>query len=136
MAQTTRKFFLFLLGTAGFIGLGGIQATAFASEADLHIPELNTAYTIFGMNVTGSGLLLAGMGVAVLGMIFGLIEFMRIKALPAHKSMLEVSHLIYETCKTYLFQQGKLWWCSRPSSAPASSTTSWCSSTWSCHACC
>jgi K(+)-stimulated pyrophosphate-energized sodium pump len=40
-------------------------------------------------------------------MLFGLFEFLRIKKLPAHKSMLEVSGLIYETCKTYLFQQGK-----------------------------
>ena len=47
------------------------------------------------------------MVIAVLGMLFGLMEFFRIKKLPAHKSMLEVSDLIYETCKTYLFQQGK-----------------------------
>src|ERR1700677_557479 len=47
------------------------------------------------------------MVIAALGMLFGLMEFLRIKKLPAHKSMLEVSALIYETCKTYLFQQGK-----------------------------
>ena len=41
-------------------------------------------------------------------MLFGLMEFIRIKRMPAHKSMLDVSALIYETCKTYLFQQGKL----------------------------
>jgi len=45
--------------------------------------------------------------IIVLGMLFGLWQFMRIKKLPAHYSMLSVSHIIYETCKTYLFQQGK-----------------------------
>jgi K(+)-stimulated pyrophosphate-energized sodium pump len=58
--------------------------------------------------MAGTTLLGAGMVVAVLGAIFGLIEFMKIKKLPAHQSMLDVSALIYETCKTYLLQQGKL----------------------------
>lgn len=84
-----------------------IRNTAFASEAELHIPELTTTYHLFGAVLAGTQILRWGMGVAILGMIFGLIEFLRIKKLPAHKSMLEVSNLIYETCKTYLLQQGK-----------------------------
>jgi K(+)-stimulated pyrophosphate-energized sodium pump len=90
------------------LGVLCLQGQAFASEAELHIPDLSTTYTIFGSTVAGTTILGAGMVVALLGMVFGLIEFMRIKKLPAHDSMLEVSNLIYETCKTYLFQQGKL----------------------------
>ncbi len=86
----------------------GLKSNAFASEAELHIPALNTTYNLFGATVDGTTLLGAGMVVAFLGMIFGLIEFLRVKNLPAHRSMLEVSHLIYETCKTYMYQQAKL----------------------------
>ncbi|MEK6579620.1 MAG: sodium-translocating pyrophosphatase [Bdellovibrionota bacterium] len=81
---------------------------ALASEAELHIPELNTTYEIFGSTISGTSILGWGMVVCLLGMGFGLIEYLKIKRLPAHESMLEVSNLIYETCKTYLFQQGKL----------------------------
>src|SRR5690606_3909351 len=49
----------------------------------------------------------SGLVVCVLGLIFGLMEFNAIRRLPAHKSMLDISSLIYETCKTYLLQQGK-----------------------------
>lgn len=86
----------------------GMSTSAFASEAELHIPALNNTFNLFGSTIEGSTLLGWGMGVAILGMVFGLIEFNRIKNMPAHRSMLEVSNLIYETCKTYLFQQGKL----------------------------
>jgi len=86
----------------------GVQHAAFASEAELHIPALNTVYHLFGSTYEGTTLLGYGMVIAALGMIFGFLEFLKIKKLPAHKSMLEVSSLIYETCKTYLFQQGKM----------------------------
>ena len=86
----------------------GLSASAFASEAELHIPELNNTFNVFGMSMTGTGILSAGMVVAVLGMIFGYVEFLKIKKAPAHQSMLDISSLIYETCKTYLLQQGKL----------------------------
>ena len=99
--------FLFTILIA-FAGLATLSTSAFASEAELHIPELNVMYTLFGMSVTGTQLLGWGMVVGFLGMIFGLVEFMKIKNLPAHKSMLDVSALIYETCKTYMLQQGKL----------------------------
>src|SRR4051812_22671740 len=84
------------------------SASAFASEAELHIPELHYTYHLFGSEVAGSTLLGWGMVVAVLGMVFGIVEYFRIRNLPVHRSMLEVSNLIYETCKTYLLQQGKL----------------------------
>jgi K(+)-stimulated pyrophosphate-energized sodium pump len=81
---------------------------AFASELDLQIPVLDTSYTLFGTPVSGVALLMAGLGVCVLGMLFGLAMFNQVKALPAHKSMLDVSAIIYETCKAYLLQQGRL----------------------------
>ena len=91
------------------VGLSLLFATsALASEAELHLPELTTTYQLFGSTVSGNTLLFWGLIVGICGMIFGLIEAARIKSLPAHQSMLEVSELIYETCKTYLLQQGKL----------------------------
>lgn len=80
---------------------------AFASEADLKIPDLGVTFQIMGNTVSGTTILYVGIVVSVLGLLFGLVEFNAIKKLPAHKSMLEVSELIYETCKTYLLQQGK-----------------------------
>lgn len=82
---------------------------AFASELDLVIPNLATAnYSIFGYNVTGNELLLGGMGICLLGMIFGLWEFFSIKKMPAHTAMLKVAETIYATCTTYMKQQAKL----------------------------
>ena len=48
---------------------------------------------------------MGGIGVCALGLVFGLLNFTRLKRLPVHASMLEVSELIYETCKTYLITQ-------------------------------
>lgn len=84
------------------------SASAMASEIDLNVPSLDVPYNIFGWSVTGAELLLYGMGICVLGMIFGLAEFLMIKKMPAHKLMLDVSNTIYETCKTYMKQQAKL----------------------------
>src|ERR1700730_15521415 len=84
-----------------------LSLPAWASEADLKIPDLKLNMDIWGSSLPGDTILFAGIGVCVLGMIFGLIEFVRIKNLPVHKSMREISELIYETCKTYLLQQGK-----------------------------
>lgn len=82
---------------------------AWASELDLLIPPLSKAtYSIFGYEFNGDSLLIAGMGICLLGMIFGLWEFLSIKRLPAHKSMLKVSETIYATCTTYMKQQAKL----------------------------
>ncbi len=96
------SFALAMLLTVAF------SASAMASEIDLNVPSLDVPYDIFGWSVTGAQLLLYGMGICVLGMIFGLAEFLMIKKMPAHKSMLDVSNTIYETCKTYMRQQAKL----------------------------
>ncbi|MBE6452209.1 MAG: sodium-translocating pyrophosphatase [Alphaproteobacteria bacterium] len=84
------------------------SAQAMASEIDLKVPSLDVAYNIYGWSVTGSELLLYGMGICILGMFFGLAAFLQIKKMPAHQLMLNVSNTIYETCKTYMKQQAKL----------------------------
>ena len=73
-------------------------------EAHLVLPDLSQAH-FFGVN--GRTLLEAGLGVCVLGLLFGLISYRQLRKLPVHQSMLDVSTLIWETCKTYLFTQGK-----------------------------
>lgn len=74
-----------------------MPAVTLASEADLKIPEAIKSQSIlyWGFLITG------------LGLLFGLYQFMRVKKLPAHKSMLEIADVIYKTCQTYLKQQGK-----------------------------
>jgi len=84
-----------------------VSSVAMASEIELHIPDLNISFDVMGNVLTGNTILTTGIVVCLLGIAFGFFEFTRIRALPAHKSMLEVSNLIYETCKTYMIQQGK-----------------------------
>jgi K(+)-stimulated pyrophosphate-energized sodium pump len=76
-----------------------MPALSFASELDLQLPTLDASQR---------QLLYIGMGVCVAGMAFGLMMFNQVKNMPAHKSMLDVSHIIYETCKAYLLKQGQL----------------------------
>jgi len=90
------------------IALAAAARTALASELDLQIPPIETTYTIFGSSVSGHTLLYAGFAVCVLGLVFGFWQYTRVKSLPVHESMREVSDIIYETCKTYLLQQGRL----------------------------
>ncbi len=81
-----------------------MQQQQAGGEANLIVPDLSGA--VF-MGVEGTTLLLWGMGVCVLGLLFGLVIYRQLQRLPVHGSMLEISELIYETCKTYLIQQGK-----------------------------
>jgi len=74
-------------------------------EASLVLPDLNQATFLFGLG--GRTLLMVGLLVSALGFLFGLVIFMRLRDMPVHKAMREVSELIYETCKTYLATQGK-----------------------------
>lgn len=96
------------LALAFLLTMGFLSGNALASEIDLKIPSLDVGYNIFGHAITGSQILFYGMWICVLGMIFGFWEFIKIKKMQAHKSMLAVSHTIYETCKTYMKQQAKL----------------------------
>lgn len=73
------------------------SAAAFGSEADLVVPD-----AIKEQSILYWGFLICG-----LGLLFGLYQFMKVKKLPAHKAMLDVSEVIYKTCSTYLKQQGK-----------------------------
>src|SRR5438067_260239 len=79
-------------------------------EANLILPDLGQ---VNFLGVNARSLLMGGIGVCALGLVFGLLNFTRLKRLPVHASMLEVSELIYETCKTYLITQirfiGILW---------------------------
>ena len=72
--------------------------TAFASEADLSIPNLSDTQNLF---------LVIGIIICLLGVVFGFVQYGSVKKVRAHKSMLDVSETIFKTCKTYLSQQGK-----------------------------
>jgi K(+)-stimulated pyrophosphate-energized sodium pump len=73
-------------------------------EANLVLPDLSQAEF---QGINGRSLLMSGLLVCVLGLAFGMVIYTQLKNLPVHRSMLEVSELIYETCKTYLITQGK-----------------------------
>src|SRR5450432_3179449 len=74
-------------------------------EATLVLPDLGSVN--FLGSTPGSTLLSSGLVVCLLGLAFGLVIYRQLKNMPVHKSMLEISELIYETCKTYLVTQGK-----------------------------
>jgi len=82
-----------LLGLAAFLA----PAITFASEADLVIPD----------NMKNQNILYWGFLITIAGFMFGLYQFLKVKKIKAHKSMLDVAQVIYETGKTYLIQQGK-----------------------------
>jgi len=78
-----------------------------AGEADIKIPDL-TQVRFEGLgNISGIALMYFGILMCAVGAVFGLFQYKQTKALPVHESMSNVSHTIWETCKTYLFQQGK-----------------------------
>jgi len=85
-----------------------VASAAQASEADLSIPDLREgSFNIFGMTISAWNLLFGG-AIVITGTL-GISLYLRtqIHALPAHKSMLDVAEIIFQTCKTYLIQQGK-----------------------------
>src|SRR5438034_818655 len=90
----------------GFITL--LAATgAHASEGAIKIPPLD-AVKFDGLGgVSGAALMYGGLLICLIGAVFGLVQYKQTKALPVHKSMGDVSNTIWETCKTYLFTQGK-----------------------------
>jgi K(+)-stimulated pyrophosphate-energized sodium pump len=73
-------------------------------EANLVLPDLSSVH-FFGL--TGHNLLMIGLLFCAAGLLFGLVIFEQLKNMPVHRSMREMSELIYETCKTYLVTQGK-----------------------------
>ena len=89
------------------ICLSAFTSSAFAGEADIKIPDLTTVKFSGLGGVSGIALMYFGIVMCAIGAIFGLVQYMQTKALPVHESMGNVSNTIWETCKTYLFQQGK-----------------------------
>jgi K(+)-stimulated pyrophosphate-energized sodium pump len=83
---------------------GGAPVQHAGGEANLVLPDLGS---VEFQGINGRTLLLGGLGVCVLGLMFGLVIYNNLKNLPVHRSMLEISELIYETCKTYLVTQGR-----------------------------
>jgi len=92
------------LVAAGFFGLA---MAGFAGEADIKVPDL-TQVSFEGLGgVSGTALMYLGIFICLVGAAFGLVQYLQTRALPVHKVMADVSNSIWETCKTYLFQQGK-----------------------------
>jgi K(+)-stimulated pyrophosphate-energized sodium pump len=82
-------------------------SAAYAGEADIHIPSL-TDVKFDGLGgMSGLTLMYFGIVMCGIGAVFGLFQYKQTKGLPVHESMGNVSNTIWETCKTYLFQQGK-----------------------------
>jgi K(+)-stimulated pyrophosphate-energized sodium pump len=84
----------------------GLSANLHASEADIRIPDLRTI-TFFDGALSGTAILMIGLVVCALGTIYGWMQYIQTRNLQVHSSMAAVSQVIWETCKTYLFQQGK-----------------------------
>jgi len=96
-----------VIATLTLLGKGAAFAApveAAGGEANLKLPDL-TQVQFLGMN--GHALLMYGPLFCILGMVFGFFMYVHLKGLPVHRSMKEVSQLIWETCKTYLINQGK-----------------------------
>jgi K(+)-stimulated pyrophosphate-energized sodium pump len=93
-----------LLATAGRALAPQAHSAHGGGEANLVLPDLSTGHFL---GTDGHTLLFFGLAVCVLGLVFGLVIYGQLKNLPVHKSMREISELIYETCKTYLVTQGK-----------------------------
>src|ERR1039457_4336580 len=96
-------------GMAFLSMLGGVSAGAqevqeAGGEANLKLPDLSQ---VSFLGIDGHKILMFGLIFCVFGLIFGLAIYNKLKNLPVHKSMRDISELIYETCKTYLITQGK-----------------------------
>ncbi|MEY4917045.1 MAG: hypothetical protein RL616_958, partial [Verrucomicrobiota bacterium] len=84
--------------------LGG--TSAFAGDADINLPALDSV-SFYNGALGSHAILYLGLVICAIGALFGWMEYRNTRALPVHKSMRDVSHIIWETCKTYLWQQGK-----------------------------
>ena len=101
MLCTARLWFATLL-------LGFVSPVFASSEANLVLPDLkNAAIASFLGGMSGWNLLAWGLVICAAGLVFGAVIYSQVKSMPVHRSMAEVSEIIYETCKTYMFTQGK-----------------------------
>jgi len=102
-----RKFGAGMKFVLAGIALVALTSLGYGGEADIKIPDLSQVKFDGLGGVSGSALMYLGIIICAIGAVFGLVQYMQTKALPVHESMGQVSHSIWETCKTYLFQQGK-----------------------------
>lgn len=104
-----KKFFLSITALAAatlMTGCTGIEIPEDAKgEASLEIPALDQATTAIGLS--GRGVLYIGLILCLFGFAFGLVVYAQLKKLPVHKAMLQISELIYSTCRAYLTKQGQ-----------------------------
>src|SRR6202167_4362323 len=106
-----KNFVKTTLALAGLFTVGAATALAqpageAGGEASLKLPDLSSVSFLNGA-IDGHKLLLIGILFCLFGLGFGMVIYMRLKNLPVHRAMREISELIYETCKTYLLTQGK-----------------------------
>ena len=101
-----KKTKILLWALAAFC-LFGLATNVFAGEADIKIPSLSDVKFAGLGGISGEMLMYLGILLCGVGALFGLVQYKQTKALPVHESMAKVSHMIWETCKTYLFTQGK-----------------------------
>jgi K(+)-stimulated pyrophosphate-energized sodium pump len=104
MGKGKQTVFSFLTALAIMLFL--MVPVAFAAEADIKLPDLSQV-SFMGGALSGMLILNLGLVICVIGMIFGWMQYSQTKSLPAHQAMLDVSQTIWETCKTYVLQQGK-----------------------------
>jgi K(+)-stimulated pyrophosphate-energized sodium pump len=100
--KSAAGFFVMLLGAAAAYPQAPGEAPG--GEANLKLPDLSS---VNFLGIDGHKLLLFGILFCIFGLVFGLVIYTRLKNLPVHRAMREISELIYETCKTYLVTQGK-----------------------------
>jgi K(+)-stimulated pyrophosphate-energized sodium pump len=109
-AQFSRRMALRISAVAAILSMGWAtalaQPEAAGGEASLKLPDLSSV-SFFNGAIDGHKLLLIGILFCLFGLGFGMAIYMRLKNLPVHRAMREISELIYETCKTYLVTQGK-----------------------------
>ena len=105
IAKASAALATFLFVTAA-CSLAQPAEEAGGGEASLKLPDLSSV-SFLNNSIDGHKLLLIGLVFCVFGLGFGLAIYMRLKNLPVHRAMREISELIYETCKTYLVTQGK-----------------------------
>lgn len=79
----------------------------FASEADIKIPQLDNVIFPFLNGTRGLVIMYFGIIICIIGILFAIYKYIQIKKLPVHKEMAKISNIIWETCKSYLTQQGK-----------------------------
>jgi K(+)-stimulated pyrophosphate-energized sodium pump len=107
MGSFAKSKVLTALSVLGFLLVVAV-APALAGEADVVLPDLSTiSFNVLGSAVNGIHIMYFGLIICILGLVFGLVQSNQTKNLPAHKAMLNVSDIIWETCKSYLTQQGK-----------------------------